>query len=222
MKITKISTLASVALAALTFSHATSAAVEANFGVTSNYLWRGVTQSSNEPSVSGGLDYSHESGFYAGTWIGSIDWGNGGGTENDYYLGFSGASGDFGYDVGYIYYAYPASGYEDSDFGEVYFNGSYMNFGFGLYYTVNSDVPDESLFDQGDMYYYASYGFDLPEEFALGLTYGYYDFDYGSDGDYGHIQVDLSKGDFTLSISKADEEAGDDDTKFVVSWGTTF
>lgn len=222
MKTLKMSALAVAVIAASGFTQMAQAAVEANVGVTSNYLWRGVTQSANGPSISGGLDYSNDSGFYAGTWIGSIDWGMGNASENDYYLGYSGESGDFGYDVGYIYYNYPATGYEDSDFGELYFNGSYGAFGFGVAYTVNSQVPDGNLFVKGDMYYSVSYGFDLPEEFSLGLTYGYYDFDLGSDSDYGHFQVDLAKGDFTLSVSKADSESGDDDTKFVVSWGTSF
>ncbi|WP_448212603.1 TorF family putative porin [Colwellia sp. MEBiC06753] len=194
----------------------------ANIGVTSNYLWRGVTQSSDGPSISGGIDYAHESGFYAGTWVGSIDWGTGNGTENDYYLGYSGEVDGFGYDVGYIYYNYPASGFEDSDFGEVYFNGSFGGLGFGVAYTTNSQVSKGSAFDAGDIYYNVSYGFDLPKEFSLSLLYGYYTFDASSDYDYGHFQVDVAKGDFTFSVSQADEESGSDDTKFVVSWGTSF
>jgi uncharacterized protein (TIGR02001 family) len=226
MKSMKMTALAIGLLSAATYSATTYAAVEANFGVTSNYIWRGVSQSNDGISVSGGIDYSHESGFYAGTWIGSIDFGSGSGTENDYYLGYGGESGDFGYDVGYAYFTYPTEGFEDSNFGEVYFNGSYDAFGFGVAYTVNSQVAEGSLFDTGDMYYNISYGFDLPEEYSLSLTYGYYNFDAGSAGDYGHYQVDLAKGDFTLSISKADDEAAGsgkgDDTKFVLSWGTTF
>ncbi|GAA0858810.1 TorF family putative porin [Aliiglaciecola litoralis] len=226
MKSMKLAALAVAVLSASSFSSTALAGVEANIGVTSNYLWRGVSQSSDDVSVSGGIDYSHDSGFYAGTWIGSIDFGSGAGTENDYYLGFGGESGDFGYDLGYIYYAFPTDGFEDSNFGEVYFNGTYKAFGFGVAYTVNSQVAEGSIFDTGDLYYSVSYGFDLPEEFSLGLSYGYYDFDAGSDSDYGHFQLDLAKGDFTFTISKADEEAAGagkgDDTKFVVSWGTSF
>ncbi|GAB3013245.1 TorF family putative porin [Bowmanella dokdonensis] len=208
------------------YSQASLAEVSANIGVTSNYLWRGVTQSADKPSVSGGLDYTDESGFYAGTWIGSVDWGNGGGTEMDWYAGFGGEAGAFGYDVGYIYYYYPEEEYDDSNFGEAYFNGTFGDFGFGLAYTLNSDADDDAPFGQGDLYYYASYSFALPQEYSLGLTYGYYAFDedeavYG-DVDYGHFQLDLSKGDFTFTLSKADDESGDDDTKFVVSWGTSF
>ncbi|MGA0936791.1 MAG: TorF family putative porin, partial [Sedimenticolaceae bacterium] len=88
----------------LMISGAANAALEANIGATSNYLWRGVTQSSDDGAISGGLDYSHDSGAYIGTWISSL--GNAAAnTEMDYYAGFSGetASG-IGYDLGYIYY----------------------------------------------------------------------------------------------------------------------
>ncbi|GGO65673.1 TorF family putative porin [Bowmanella pacifica] len=226
MKLPKTLSLTLSLLGLSLVSHTSLADVSANIGVTSNYLWRGVTQSADGPSVSGGLDYSHESGFYAGTWLGSIDWGNGNGVETDWYAGYSGEAGDFGYDLGYIYYAYPEEEYDDSDFGEVYLNGSYGDLGFGVAYTLNSDADDDAPFGKGDLYYHVSYSFALPQDYSLGLTYGYYSFDidesmYG-DWDYGHVQLDLSKGDFTFSVSKADEESGDDDTKFIVSWGTSF
>ncbi|MCW8090936.1 TorF family putative porin [Alteromonas sp. ASW11-130] len=222
MKLAKNTTLLLGAILALMESRALLAKSEANFGVTSNYLWRGVTQSNDNPSVFGGLDYANESGFYTGAWVGTIDWGMGGSTETDLYLGFSGEAGKFGYDVGYIYYAYIDDDYADSDFGELYFNGSYMGFSYGVAYTVNSQVDDGMLFDTGDMYYNVSYGWELANHFSLGVLYGYYDFDAGSESDYGHFQVDISKGDFTFSASKADEEAGDDDVKLVLNWTTSF
>ena len=227
MKIVKITAIAAAVLAASSVSQFASAEVSANFGASSNYLWRGVTQSGNAPSLSGGLDYSDESGIYAGTWVGSIDWtdetSDVTGAEVDLYLGYGGEAGDFGYDVGYIYYYYPTSGYEDSNFGELYFNGSFAGFGFGVAYTINSEADDDVPFGTGDLYYNVSYGFDLPNEFGLGLTYGYYDFDTPtSEADYGHFQLDVTKGDFTFSVSKADEESGSDDTNFAVSWGTSF
>ncbi|WP_438864375.1 TorF family putative porin [Neptunicella sp.] len=209
----------------LAVSSMASAEFSTNFGVTSNYLWRGVTQSSDAPSVSGGLDVTSESGLYAGTWIGTIDWGQGGGYENDYYFGYSGESDGFGYDVGYIYYAYPEQEYDDSNFGELYFNGTLGAFGFGVAYTVNSDADDDVPFGKGDLYYSVSYGFELADDYGLGFTLGHYDFDVPSsagDVDYTHVQVDLTKGDFTFSVSKATEDSGDDDMKIAVSWGASF
>ena len=43
--------------------------ITANIGVASNYIWRGKTQSSDAPGVSGGIDYAHASGAYAGIWV---------------------------------------------------------------------------------------------------------------------------------------------------------
>ncbi|MDU0352797.1 TorF family putative porin [Paraglaciecola aquimarina] len=220
MKFLKLTTLAAAVLAASSFSQVASAEVSANIGVTSNYLWRGMTQSSDSASVSGGLDYAADSGFYAGTWVGSL--GEGSGAETDFYLGYGGQSGDFSYDVGYVYYAY--TDLTDSNFGELYFNGSLGAFGFGVAYTANSEYDDGSTFDAGDLYYSVSYGFDLPNEYSLGLTAGYYDFDTDTQGDvdFAHIQADISKGDFTFSVSKAQTDSGDGDIKFVASWGTSF
>ncbi|REL27341.1 hypothetical protein DXX93_12720 [Thalassotalea euphylliae] len=220
------SKLLSVILAGTIFSAHANAELSTNIGVTSNYIFRGVTQSANDAAISGGINYNHTSGFYAGIWLSSIDFGSDGqqknGTETDYFLGYTNTIGAVSYDIGYALFAYPTTGFEDSNFGEAYFNGSYADFNFGLAYTVYSQVEKGQPFDSGDLYYSIGYNLSLPEEFNLGLTYGYYTFDADSDLDYGHFQADISKGEFTLTISKADEEAGDDDTIFAVSWVKTF
>ena len=57
----------------------------------------------------GGFDYSHESGFYAGTWGSNVAFG-GAGLELDTYAGFTGVfEGVIDYDIGYIDYAYPGT-----------------------------------------------------------------------------------------------------------------
>jgi hypothetical protein len=48
--------------------------ISANIGAVSNYMWRGVTQTQDGAAVQGGLDFSHESGFYMGTWASNVDW----------------------------------------------------------------------------------------------------------------------------------------------------
>jgi uncharacterized protein (TIGR02001 family) len=100
----------------------------ANVGVYSQYIFRGLTQTNEEPALQGGLDYSHASGFYAGVWGSNISWlrenftvatpggkavsglyDEGGSLELDLYGGFRGTFGksDFTYDVGTLYYWYP-------------------------------------------------------------------------------------------------------------------
>ena len=44
-----------------------------NAGVTTNYLFRGVSQTDDEPSVYGGADWEHDSGFSAGIWLSNVD-----------------------------------------------------------------------------------------------------------------------------------------------------
>jgi uncharacterized protein (TIGR02001 family) len=87
-----------------------------NFGFFSQYIFRGLTQTDRQPAAQGGFDYSHASGFYAGTWASNISWLRdmgmyqaGGSLEWDIYGGYKGTLGktDFGYDVGLLYYWYP-------------------------------------------------------------------------------------------------------------------
>ena len=147
MKKTLVNIALTSALVAASIAAPTAFAVEglsANVGATSNYLWRGVTQTDDAAAISGGIDYAHQSGFYAGTWASNVDFGDDASAELDFYLGFGGELGQgFGYDVGYIYYAYPDSAQTDStneyDFGEVYGSLSYSYFSVSANYGVNND-----------------------------------------------------------------------------------
>lgn len=204
------------------------AEVEMNVGVSSNYLWRGVTQSDNGASVSGGIDYAADSGFYAGTWIGSLE----GGTEVDLYGGFAGEAGAISYDLGYIYYHYPNA--DDGDFSEVTASAGIAGFSAGFAYTVDGEADDGNAFIEGDLYYHAAYEMALEDDYALAFTVGHYAFDAdgaAGDLDYTHYEVALSRavkfGDltFTVSSTDADEDTAvvaSDDVNFVVSWGMTF
>ena len=87
-----------------------------NIGLSSEYRYRGVSQSRLDPAVSGGADYTHApTGLYAGTWLSSIKWtkdaGGSGNVEWDIYGGKRGElGGGVSYDVGGLYYAYPSNG----------------------------------------------------------------------------------------------------------------
>ena len=88
-----------------------------NVGVTTDYIFRGISQSQHDPAISGGVDYSHSSGLYAGTWLSTQKWvdeaagpgaayKDGSKIEWDVYGGYKGTAGDIGYDIGFIHYAY--------------------------------------------------------------------------------------------------------------------
>ena len=237
-------TLISMACAAAMAAPAAQAEFSANIGVTSDYLWRGFTQSGHEAAVSGGLDYSHNfvegngstHGFYAGTWLSSLgnttDAAGNTGTEVDGYLGLAGEIAGFGYDVGYIYYAYMQL--EDFDFSEIYANLSWNWLSGGVAYTVDSDAGG----DDDHIYGYIAATLDLglltPQltDWSTTLTLGTYDFDGGSVDDYDHAQLDITKsagdyGDFTFTAAYVDNlpfdgNPDESDTSLAVSWTKTF
>jgi uncharacterized protein (TIGR02001 family) len=226
MKMNKIALACGVAMLGL--SSIAAAEVSMNIGVTSNYVWRGLTQTGNSTALSGGLDWDSGAGFYAGTWL-SEAWDD---YELDLYGGYAGEAGGFGYDVGYIYYTYSADA--ESNFSEIYANGSWEFLSFGLAYAVSGEDAVEVV--EEDLYYYVGASFDLPQDFSLGLTIGAVEPDGDDDDDwddYTHYQVDLSKsvgdfGDVTLSLSDTDldddsDVAGEDgDMRFFISWSKGF
>lgn len=104
--------------------------VAGNAGLSSDYRFRGFTQTNYKPAFQGGIDIGHSSGFYAGNWNSNVEQSlyNGASLEMDFYAGYKNTYGDLGYDVGYYYYAYPGSGSNGTTNiknGEIYVGGSY-------------------------------------------------------------------------------------------------
>jgi uncharacterized protein (TIGR02001 family) len=221
MKMNKLA----LAVGALVISGSAAAEFSANIGATSNYVWRGVSQTDDAAAVSGGLDYAHESGFYAGTWASNVDFDDDTTAEVDAYGGFANElAGGLGYDVGVIYYWYPGAK-DDLDFTEIYLSLSYGPVSGGVAYTVDKEDSDA---DDNDLYYHLGASFDVAETWSVGGTVGYYDFDSG--GDYTHGQIDITKsagslGDFTLTVSNVLDQSDvdvDGDALVFVSWAKTF
>jgi uncharacterized protein (TIGR02001 family) len=101
------------------------AQVSGNLGLTSDYRFRGVSQTQNAPAVQGGIDYNHVSGLYIGNWNSSVSsqlYTNGAGVESDVYAGFrKQVFGNFTLDVGTMNYFYPRAGTNGSfDTNELY------------------------------------------------------------------------------------------------------
>lgn len=85
-----------------------------NVSVTSDYRYRGISQTRLKPALQGGVDYAHASGFYAGAWASTIQWIKDGGGDSDVeidtYLGYKTEvmSGVL-LDVGFLRYNYPSN-----------------------------------------------------------------------------------------------------------------
>ena len=67
------------------------AQLTANVGLSSDYRFRGVSQSNNGAAVQGGIDYAHSSGLYLGNWNSSVSsalYPNSTGAQSDLYAGW--------------------------------------------------------------------------------------------------------------------------------------
>lgn len=88
-----------------------------NVGVVTEYRYRGISQTRFQPAVQGGIDFTHTSGLYIGTWASNIKWIKDDGistgvnvkgpVEWDIYGGYRGEIvTDLSFDVGYLRYQY--------------------------------------------------------------------------------------------------------------------
>lgn len=88
-----------------------------NIGVVSDYYARGVSQSWHKPTVQGGMDVTHASGFYAGIWGSGVTPNTypDANTEIDIYAGYNGeikSVEGLGYTAGLIGYLYPGGSWK--------------------------------------------------------------------------------------------------------------
>ena len=114
---TVIASVCSAAVLALAGA-ASAQDVSFNLTATSDYVWRGVSQSDEDFAIQGGADF--ESGiFYAGTWASTVDFGDETDAEWDIYLGVAPSAAGFDWDFGVTHYMYmgDADG-SDYDFTE--------------------------------------------------------------------------------------------------------
>lgn len=62
--------------------------VTGNITLATDYRFRGLSQTNNDPSIQGGLTLAHQSGFYINLWASNVDLLPGNSIEADYYLGY--------------------------------------------------------------------------------------------------------------------------------------
>lgn len=146
----------------------------ANIGLFSDYTYRGISQTTNEPAIQGGIDWSHDIGLYAGMWGSNVDFADGDqdSLEVDIYGGYAGEISGISYDLGFIYYAYPgSSSVREHDFWEfspqIGYDAGFASF--GLKYAYSPDFFNES----GDAHYYeANVEVPLPAGFTASALIG--------------------------------------------------
>lgn len=112
-----LSAVAALVLAGCTFTAAKAdikmggGALTGNVGLTSNYIFRGISNSDDHVALQGGLDYAHDTGFFLGTWASSVDFNDGPGNEAqiewDLYGGYAKTWNGVTFNGKFLYYLYP-------------------------------------------------------------------------------------------------------------------
>ncbi len=143
--------------------------ISGNLTFTTDYVFRGVSQTNEDFAVQGGIDYAHQAtGLYVGTWASNVSFAPGS-VELDVYGGWARAYGDFVVKIGALHYDYPGNSSLNTD--ELVLGGSWKWFSASYYYAL-SDEYFGLLDGKGSQYLELNASYELPMEFVIGAHYG--------------------------------------------------
>ena len=170
--------LTPLAAAGLLAAAGATADVTGNIALTSDYVFRGISQTNESPAVQGGLDYAHSSGAYAGVWASNVDFvdGDEADIEIDLYAGMTGKLGDLGWKFGGLFYAYPGVSNNSSlkyDYWEV---GPTLTYPIGPATAQLLVLYSPNFFFETGKGLYSEIGLSAPiGSFTVGGTFGHQD-----------------------------------------------
>jgi uncharacterized protein (TIGR02001 family) len=228
MKLLKLSLAVAVLATGVFAAEESEIGISANVAATSNYVWRGMTQSDDAPAIQGGFDVEYK-GFYLGTWGSSVQWedstGDTAAMEADFYAGYTNELYGVTYDIGAIKYVYPNI-MSEFNFAEVYLGLGYdfEIFSIGAKYSNGIKVDKLDAPDNIE----GTVSVPLPAEISLNGAYGAYGKD-GDDNAFGkYYSVGLSKSlgkfEITLAYTGMDyySDGKDSENNFVGMLGASF
>ena len=202
--------------------------------LTSDYRFRGISQSERNPAIQGGVDFQHDNGIFAGVWASTIDFAdeavrsNSRDIEIDYYLGFNKRfASDWSAVLSVVHYAYPDTSF-NYDYTELLAGIRFRDrVGLTVAHSENVLGHDARATD---------YEIDLVQSLGRALemtaTAGYYDIggDFGQSYFYWNLGLSKQLGWITADVryhdtsSKARRIFGNDATRdaLVVSLTASF
>lgn len=193
-----------------------------NVGVTSDYRFRSIAQTSFKPALQAGVDFAHASGFYVGAFGSNVSWikdyvgATDGTLEVDLYGGYKGEiAPGLNFDLGVITYQYPNNTADrvlvNANTTEVYGALTY-----GIVTVKYSQATSNFIANvdsKGSAYLEAAVAFDLGGGFSLTPHVGRQTItNQGGMGDYTDYALTLGK-DFgnglTASLAAVTTDAKD-------------
>ena len=157
--------------------------VTGNFGVTSDYRFRGISQNNLDPAFQGGFDVAHKSGVYLGTWGSNVSqWAASttGSLEMDLYGGYKTEIAGVAVDIGAISYRYPGSqknarsntdeAYVGLTYGPAVFKTSYV---LSKNYFASTDSGQDA---SGTLYFDLTLSQEIAPKLVASIHAGYTDY----------------------------------------------
>ena len=203
------------ALAGAIFVTSAQAQTTFNAAVTSDYRYRGISQTRLQPALQGGVDHIRSNGWYVGAWASTIKWiddaGGDGKVELDLYAGKRGDIAEgISYDIGGLGYVYPDNSLNPSAntfelYGQVGMGPAYIKYSHS---TTNlfgtADSKNSGYLDVGaNVELSAGLVLNLHagrQRVANNGAYSYNDYKIGLSKDMGFATV-------ALAVIKADTKA---------------
>lgn len=211
--------LANAVIAAMTTFGAIATAsaaptVSANANITTDYKFRGISQTNSGPAFQGGFDAAFANGFYIGNWNSNVNFAgfDGAGLEMDFYGGYAGEVSGVGYDVGVLHYFYEgvkiAPGAPKLNTTEVYGKVSYAGLYAKLSYAVSNDYfgavgANGSKKFSGSTYTDVGYTYAVNDKISLAARYGYTAYDQALSYNFGAPGTTKSYSDYSLGATYA-------------------
>lgn len=152
-----------------------------NIGVVSDYVFRGASQTDEEPALQGGVDVSFASGFYVGGWASMVDFGDDTDAEVDLYGGYRTELGGYGLDLGVVSYLYVNEpGSADYNYVELKAAASRaigpVTLGAAVYYSPNFFGADEQT-----TYLEANAAYAVTDKWSVSGAVGHQSLDVNDD-----------------------------------------
>lgn len=190
MKITLAAAAATIALSGAAMAQELK--LSYNVGVASDYVFRGVSQTQEDPQIFGGIDATYGLG-YAGVWASNVDFGTDDpSVEVDFYVGVKPTVGDTALDFAVVYYGYmDDKGATPGQYSYVELKAAAsraigpVTAGLAVYYSP------EFPFETGkSTYYEANAALPLMDKLTLSGAYGHQEIEFA--GDYSTWNLGLA------------------------------
>ncbi|MDR8365487.1 TorF family putative porin [Pseudomonas sp. JL3] len=182
----------------------------------SRSMAQGLVKPSTSGSFHGGLDLSHDSGFYVGQWSPSMGLSPSSNLEVDSYMGFKQPfDQSLGYEVGMIHYSYPKVDTLDSQ--ELFGGLTLLGSRFGAAFSNDPDKQNSTLFADlsgnqpfgiGISLKYTTHQLNTPVSVDDGYVGSFTDWSVKLSRPFMGIDLDLIYSDSSLSGSDCSAYSG--------------